>query len=171
MLPGWAADSKLQVATVPELKDVTLGFVPDRDGKFTLDFLMSGQLKGVDIYLYDSLNDTTTKVGDGQSYSFSAKKGDSQNRFSLTSSAKNAFLSIDESLLEVTSTTGGKIMVVNNSSKVLSAFVYDSNGAFVQRVEVDANGKATIKDGLIKGMYMVRLQNSEVNDVRRVIVE
>lgn len=166
-----ADDSKLQVATVPELKDVTLGFVPDRDGKFTLDFLMSGQLKGVDIYLYDSLNDTTTKVGDGQSYSFSAKKGDSQNRFSLTSSAKNAFLSIDESLLEVTSTTGGKIMVVNNSSKVLSAFVYDSNGAFVQRVEVDANGKATIKDGLIKGMYMVRLQNSEVNDVRRVIVE
>ena len=166
-----ADDSKLQVATVPELKDVTLGFVPDRDGKFTLDFLMSGQLKGVDIYLYDSLNDTTTKVGDGQSYSFSAKKGDSQNRFSLTSSAKNAFLSIDESLLEVTSTTGGKIMVVNNSSKVLSAFVYDSNGAFVQRVEVDANGKAIIKDGLIKGVYMVRLQNSEVNDVRRLTVE
>lgn len=163
-------DSELQVATVPELKGVALGFIPDKNGKYTLEFSLLGQLKGADIYLHDALNGTTTKVGERQSYSFSAKKSDSQNRFSLTSSAKNAYLSVDESLLDVTATTDGKIMIVNRSSKTVSAFIYDSNGAFVQRAEIKANGKVAM-DSLAKGLYMIRLQNSEVNDVRRVTLE
>ena len=163
-------ESKLQVATVPTLNGVALGFAPDKNGKYTLEFSLSGQLQDADIYLHDVLNGNTTKVGNGKSYSFSANKGDSQNRFSLTSSAKNQFLSLGESLLEVLSTNGGKIMIVNRSSKTVSAFVYNSNGTFVQRTDVKANGKA-MTDNLVKGMYMVRLQNSEVNDIRRVKVE
>ena len=163
-------DSKLQVATVPELKGVTLGFVPDRDGKFTLDFSLSGLLKHSDIYLHDAVTGTTQLVDEGKPYSFNAKKRDAVNRFTLSYSNKNAFLSVDESLLDVTATTDGKIMVVNGSSKNVSTFIYDSDGEFVQRAEVKANGKVAM-DRLAKGLYMIRLQNSEVNDVRRVIVE
>ena len=165
-----ADDSKLQVATVPELNSVSLGFIADIDGKYTFEFAQMGQLKGTDIYLHDAVTGTTQQIGDEQSYSFTAKRGESPDRFRLSSKVNGTFLSADEALLDVSIKDGG-IMIINASSKVLSAFVYDSNGAFVQRVEVDANGKATIKDGLIKGMYMVRLQNSEVNDVRRLTVE
>ena len=163
-------DSKLQVATVPELKGVTLGFVPDRDGKFTLDFSLSGQLKQSDIYLHDAVTGTTQLVGEGKPYSFSAKKGDAVNRFSLSYSNKNTFLTVDESLLEVTATNDRKILVVNNSSKSCSAFVYDAKGAILQQVEVKAKNKA-VMSSFVKGTYMVRLQNSEVNDVRRVTLK
>ena len=163
-------DSKLQVATVPELNSVSLGFIADTDGEYTFEFAQMGQLKGTDIYLHDAVTGTTHEIEDGKSYSFTAKKGESPGRFRLSSKDNGTFLSADEALLDV-STKDGAIMIVNASSNVLSAFVYDSNGAFVQRVEVDANGKASIKSGLVKGMYMVRLQNSEVNDVRRVTVE
>ena len=163
-------DSKLQVATVPELKGVTLGFVPDRDGKFTLDFSLSGQLKQSDIYLHDAVTGTTQLVGEGKSYSFSAKKGDAANRFSLSYSNKNTFLTVDESLLEVTATNDGKIMVINSSKKSCSVFVYDAQGSFLQQVEVKAKNKA-VMSSFVKGTYMVRLQNSEVNDVRRVTLK
>ena len=163
-------DSKLQVATVPELNGVSLGFVPDKDGEYTFDFSAAGILKGADIYLHDAVTGTSEKVGDEQSYTFSAKKGDAVNRFVLTSAGNNRFLSVDESLLEVVATNKGEIILVNGSSKACMAFVYNSKGDFLQQVEVKANSKQVMKD-FAKGAYMVRLQNSEVNDVRRVIIE
>lgn len=163
-------DSKLQVATVPELNGVSLGFVPEKDGEYTFDFSASGILKGADIYLHDAVTGTSEKVGDEQSYTFSAKKGDAVNRFVLTSAGNNRFLSVDESLLEVVATNKGEIMIVNGSRKTCMAFVYNSKGDFLQQIEVKANSKQVMKD-FAKGAYMVRLQNSEVNDVRRVTVE
>ena len=165
-----ADDSKLQVATVPEVNSVSLGFIADVDGKYTFEFAQMGQLKGTDIYLHDAVTGTTQQIGNGQPYSFTAKKGTSLGRFRLSSKDYGTFLSADEALLDVTVSIDGKIMVVNNSSKSVSAFVYDSNGAFVQRAEVQANGKAAMNN-LAKGLYMIRLQNSEVSDVRRVTVE
>lgn len=79
-------------------------------------------------------------------------------------------MSIDEALLEVAVTNDGEILIVNSSSRTVSAFVYDSNGVFLQQLEVNANDK-TIIDSVEKGTYIVRLQNSHVNDVRRVTVE
>lgn len=163
-------DSKLQVATVPELNGVTLGFIPDIDGKYILDFSLSGQLKGVDIYLHDAVTNTTQHVGDGRSYSFEAKKGESANRFSLTYTNKNRFLSDDEAAIGVTATNDRKIVIVNGSNKDCSVFVSDSNGTFLESVEVKSQGKS-IMNNFAKGTYMVRLQNSDVNDVRRVVVK
>lgn len=163
-------NSKLQVATVPELNGVSVGFVPDSYGKFTLDFSLWGRLKGDDIYLHDAVTGTTERVGDGHSYSFESNKGDSANRFSLTYTHKNRFLSVGESLIEVFAIEGGSIIVTNDSNKACQAAVYDSNGTFVQRLQVSAKGKVTIAN-LAKGAYMVRLQNSEINDVRRVMIK
>ena len=163
-------ESKLQVATVPELDSLSLGFIADIDGKYTFEFAQMGQLKGTDIYLHDAVTGITQQVGDEQSYSFTAKRGEAANRFSLSSKENSAFLSIDEALLEVAVTNDGEILIVNSSSRTVSAFVYDSNGVFLQQLEVKANDK-TIIDSVEKGTYMVRLQNSHVNDVRRVTVE
>ena len=163
-------ESKLQVATVPELDSVSLGFIADIDGKYTFEFAQKGKLKGTDIYLHDAVTGTTQQVGDGQSYSFTAKRGEAGNRFSLSSKDNSAFLSVDESLVEVSATSDGEIKIVNSSSRTVSAFVYDSNGVFLQQLEVKANDK-TIIDSVEKGIYLVRLQNSHVNDVRRVTVE
>jgi hypothetical protein len=163
-------ESKLQVATVPELDSLSLGFIADIDGKYTFEFAQMGQLKGTDIYLHDAVTGITQQVGDEQSYSFTAKRGEAANRFSLSSKENSAFLSVDESLVEVSATSDGEIKIVNSSSRTVSAFVYDSNGVFLQQLEVNANDK-TIIDSVEKGTYMVRLQNSHVNDVRRVTVE
>jgi hypothetical protein len=163
-------ESKLQVATVPELDSLSLGFIADIDGKYTFEFAQMGQLKGTDIYLHDAVTGITQQVGDEQSYSFTAKRGEAANRFSLSSKDNSAFLSVDESLVEVSATSDGEIKIVNSSSRTVSAFVYDSNGVFLQQLEVKANDK-TIIDSVEKGTYMVRLQNSHVNDVRRVTVE
>lgn len=163
-------DSKLQVATVPQLDSLSLGFIADIDGKYTFEFAQMGQLKGTDIYLHDAVTGITQQVGDEQSYSFTAKRGEAANRFSLSSKENSAFLSTDEALLEVAVTNDGEILIVNSSSRTVSAFVYDSNGVFLQQLEVNANDK-TIIDSVEKGTYMVRLQNSHVNDVRRVTVE
>ncbi|HKM45701.1 MAG TPA: T9SS type A sorting domain-containing protein, partial [Dysgonamonadaceae bacterium] len=163
-------DSKLQVATVPQLDSLSLGFIADIDGKYTFEFAQMGQLKGTDIYLHDAVTGITQQVGDEQSYSFTAKRGEAANRFSLSSKENSAFLSTDEALLEVAVTNDGEILIVNSSSRTVSAFVYDSNGVFLQQLEVNANDK-TIIDSVEKGTYIVRLQNSHVNDVRRVTVE
>ena len=88
-------DSKLQVATVPPLNGVSLGFVPDQDGQYTFDFSASGILKGADIYLHDAVTGSSEKISDGQSFTFSAKKGDAVNRFVLSSAGSNRFLSVD----------------------------------------------------------------------------
>ncbi len=65
-------DSNLQVTTVPELNNVSLGFVPDIDGKYTLDFSLSEQLQGTRIYLEDAVADTKVPVVEGSTYQFTA---------------------------------------------------------------------------------------------------
>ena len=163
-------ESKLQVATVPELDSLSLGFIADFDGKYTFEFAQKGKLKGTDIYLHDAVTGTTQQVGDGQSYSFTAKRGEAGNRFSLSSKDNSAFLSVDESLVEVSATSDGEIKIVNSSSRTVSAFVYNIAGVFVKRVEVKDNSESVLSN-IAKGEHIVRLQNSNLNDVRRVAVE
>ena len=162
-------NSKLQVATVPDMKNVSLGFIPDSDGRYTLEFSLSGQLKNAEIYLHDEVTKAKERIHDGGSYSFDAKKGETPNRFRLAYTATVTQLSPDEELIDVTAITDGKIKIVNRSNNDCSAFI-SGTGAPRERIEVKAGGEETV-EGLDKGIYIIRLQNAEVTDVRRVTIK
>lgn len=162
--------SQLQVATVPAINKVVLGFIPEMDGKYTLDFAPSAHLKGMDIYLHDTKTGTTHRVSKEQSYSFDAKRGDAVNRFNLSYAANNSVLSEDEVLIDVITTKEGEISIVNGSSNTCTALVSDGSGKLLQRIEVKGKSESVIKD-IAKGVYMIRLQNAGLNDVRRVVVK
>ena len=162
-------DSNLQVATVPELNNVSLGFVPDIDGKYTLDFSLSEQLQGTRIYLEDAVADTKVPVVEGSTYQFTATKGQLAKRFSLTSVSKSTFPSIDESLIKISTSVDGKISIANESSKACSVFIYDTKGTFIKHLEVKGDNREVL-DGFNRGIYLVRLQTGEVTDNKKLIV-
>lgn len=162
--------SKLQVATVPDMNSVRLGFVAEADGKYTFDFSLQGTLKGADLFLYDAVTGRSTRINDNGSYIFEAKKGEDATRFRLAYTGNNKFLSTEEALIDVSVTETGKIKVANGSGKPCSVFVSGANGAHLQRVEAEADSETEITvPG--NGTYMIRLQSAVMNDVRRVIVQ
>ena len=163
-------NSKLQVATVPDMDNVSLGFTPDSDGKYTFEFSLSGQLKSAEIYLHDEVTKVRERILDGGSYSFDAKKGETPNRFRLAYTASRSQLSADEGLIDVTATADGKIKIVNRSKNDCSVFVSDMNGVSRGSIEVRAGSEGTI-GSLPGGTYIVRLQNAEITDARRINIK
>lgn len=162
-------ESLLQVATVPAIDNVSLGFEADSDGEYTLEFSLSQQMNSIEVYLHDKANGASMRVRNGDSYTFEAKKGDASTRFSLTTTGDLRAIG-DEALIDVEPTSDGKILIRNGSGNSCSAFISNLQGTIVQRVEVGANSEIEI-ESVTSGIYVVRLQNAEVNDARKIRVE
>lgn len=160
----------LQVSTVPDFNSIVLGFIPAVDGEYQLDLSWSEELKGGALYLNDLLTGIQKRIAKGGTYVFHAKKGDSVNRFSLSYTENTHSFSEEENLIEVTSTADGQMKVKNESGSSCMLFISTENGTFLQRVEVASRESKTVED-LPAGVYVVRLQNAQVNDVRKVIVK
>lgn len=160
----------LQVSTVPDFNSIVLGFIPAVDGEYQLDLSWSEELKGGALYLNDLLTGVQKRIAKGGTYVFHAKKGDSVNRFSLSYTENTHSFSEEENLIEVTSTADGQMKVKNESGSSCMLFISTENGTFLQRVEVASRESKTVED-LPAGVYVVRLQNAQVNDVRKVIVK
>ncbi|WP_294080269.1 hypothetical protein [Proteiniphilum sp. UBA5384] len=161
--------SRLQVATVPDMHNVRIGFVPDDNGRYTLEFSLSEQLRNAEIYLYDEARNVKERIHHGGSYTFEAGKGEKTARFRLTSTAAFSQLSTEEELIDVTASADGRITISNRSKNDCSAFI-SGREAPRERIEVRAGGERTI-EGLPKGTYVVRLQNAEVTDARKVTIQ
>ena len=165
-----AGEERFQVAAVPGLDNLQLGFEADADGTYTIEFALSDHWTTEEIYLHDLATGTQERVMNGGSYTFEAKKGDSGSRFRLSSSG-NGIPGNDESEKVTVNATGdGKIVISNNGSRDCTAFVSDTGGKHLQQLEVRA-GDEQVVENITRGIYIVRLQNAVVNDVRRVVVE
>lgn len=161
-------EDRFQISTVPALDNLKLGFNADIDGEYTIEFALSGHLSGSEIYLHDLLTNNKVEVRNGGSYTFRANKSDSTSRFSLSASDGNPTLQGDEAIIEVSSAEG-KIINRNGSEIAVSVFISNMSGGSLNQVEVSA-GKQQVIDNLPSGNYIVRLQNAELNDVRRVVI-
>lgn len=159
---------QFQVATVPGLDNVTLGFTADADGKYTIDFALSDHWTSQEIYLQDLSTGTRTRVTKNGSYTFSAKKGDSTARFRLSSSG-DIPITDEAAMITVNTTADGHIAIVNNGSSDCTVFVSNTAGTLLQKLEVKA-GSEQVVENPGTGSYVVRLQNAVINDVRRVVV-
>lgn len=162
-------ESQLQVATVPTMENVLLGFEADADGKYTLEFSLSEQLNTVEIHLQDLVTGTSQRLSDGGSYQFEAKKGDTAARFRLSQSGEFTVTG-DEALIDIEPVGDGKVMIRNRSGNACTAFLSNDKGAVLQRVEVSAGGEEVLEN-MSAGVYVVRLQNATVNDARKVTVD
>lgn len=166
-----ATDStRLQVATVPSMDRVAIGFIPATDGQYTLEFAFSTDLNKDAVYLNDLVTGKTQQISSGDTYSFEAKAGQMLNRFSLSYKAGSRAFSSDEDLIGVAVAEDGKVKITNGSKKSLSAQVSDEKGVLLQRIEVKAGGEVELKD-VASGTYIIRLQNSTLNDVRKITVK
>jgi len=161
-------ESQLQVATVPTMENVLLGFEADADGKYTLEFSLSEQLNTVDIHLQDLVTGMSQRLSDGGSYQFEAKKGDTAARFRLSQSGEFKAPD-DEALIDIEPAGDGKVMIRNRGGSACTAFISNDKGAVLQRVEVSAGGEKVLEN-MSAGVYVIRLQNATVNDARRVVV-
>jgi uncharacterized repeat protein (TIGR01451 family) len=159
--------SKLQVATVPSLDKVAVGFLPTEDGTYTLEFAVSGTSNA--LYLNDLIAGKRQQIVNGGSYTFTASKSEVKNRFTLSYAGESTAFSTDEALISVTPTSDGTIRIANGSDRSCSASLSDEKGRFIQRREVKAGGEESL-EGLAKGTYIVRLQNAVVNDTRKVTI-
>ena len=158
--------SRLQVATVPSMDKVAIGFIPATEGQYTLEFALSDELKKNEIYLNDLLTGNCRQIKNGESYAFEAKAGQPYNRFSLSYKAGSY---TDEALIDVNVTENGMIRITNGSKKSCSVQVSSEKGVLLQRIEVKADGEAELKD-IAPGTYVIRLQNATLNDVRKIVL-
>lgn len=163
-------NSQFQVATVPETDNVKLGFTPDaKSGRYTFNFLLSEEMRHGSIYFHDIVTGAKIRITNGATYTFEAGKENPAVRFRLSGNAIISPNSPDESLIQVVSESG-KIKISNASEHACSVFISNSSGMLIgHRVEVEGKSSKTIETSG-KGLYIVRLQNAVVNDIRRVTV-
>ena len=157
-----------QVATVPGLDNLPLGFEADVDGEYTIEFALSDHWATEEIYLNDLASGTQTRITNGGSYRFAAKKGDSSTRFSLSSSG-GILTGGEAAKITVSSIDAGKIAIHNRSDNDCSVFISNTAGKLLKRLEVVAGDEQTVED-IPGGTHVVRLQNGVINDARKIVV-
>ncbi len=162
-------ESKLQVATVPSMDNVSLGFVAEADGKYTFEFSLSEHINSAGVFLHDQVTGISVELTNGASYTFEASKGETASRFRLTQSGLFGTIG-DEALISVEQNSEGKIVIKNKSRNAVTAFISNSSGATLHNVEIDSDSETEL-DNIGAGLYVVRLQNAVMNDARRLIVK
>lgn len=165
-----AGEERFQVAAVPGLDNLQLGFEADADGKYTIEFALSDHWTTEEIYLHDLATGTQERVMNGGSYTFEAKKGDLGSRFRLSYSGDGIPGGDESAKITVNATGDGRIAISNNSNRDCTVFVSDTAGKLVQKLEV-STGNEQVLENITSGIYIVRLQNAGINDVRKVLVE
>lgn len=154
---------------MPGLNNVSLGFVADADGGYTIEFALSDHWATEKIWLHDLTTGDRTEVTDGGAYSFQAKRGDVPTRFSLSASGSGILTDGENAKIAVHVDGNGQIVVVNHSSNDCSVFISNTAGKLQQRLEVKAGGTQTVE--IPSGTWVVRLQNAVVSDARKIVVE
>lgn len=158
---------KFQVAAVPELNGLLIGFDTDQEGHYDLEFALSDDYAGGAVFIHDLHSDVKQRIVNGGSYSFSAKRGDTGARFRLTYSEDGA----SEELPVLVGRVDKQIFVTNNSKQDYIANVYTTDGKLLRRINVQSGSKS-MTEPLIEGVYVVSLQNPTViSDVRKVVID
>ncbi len=162
---GNTSDEKFQVATVPELENLLIGFDANADGRYTLEFALSDHFAESTIYLLDLDTGVGQPVENNAFYSFDARKGDTGARFKLSYQTDG---NNDESQITV-NTIGRQIVIINHSNQNYAASVFTVDGKLLRQIEVKAGSRETAD--VLDGVYIVRLQNDQTSMVKKVVTK
>ena len=158
-------NDKFQVAGVPELNNLLIGFDADKDGQYTLEFALSDHFAKGAVYLHDLQSGAKHRITNSTSYSFDAKRGDSGARFRLSYGCDE---NVDD--LHVVSTNGREIIILNQDALDCTVTLFTIEGKLLRRLKVLAGHREVMKVQT-GGAYIVHLQNAFTNDVHKVLVE
>ncbi|GAA5581255.1 minor fimbrium subunit Mfa5 [Porphyromonas gingivalis] len=158
-------NDKFQVAGVPELNNLLIGFDADKDGQYTLEFALSDHFAKGAVYLHDLQSGAKHRITNSTSYSFDAKRGDSGARFRLSYGCDE---NVDDS--HVVSTNGREIIILNQDALDCTVTLFTIEGKLLRRLKVLAGHREVMKVQT-GGAYIVHLQNAFTNDVHKVLVE
>ncbi|PVZ03974.1 hypothetical protein C7382_1391, partial [Porphyromonas loveana] len=162
---GPMGDDKFQVAAVPEINGLLVGFDAEKEGRYVLEFALSDDYAEGAVFIHDLHTDMKQRVVNGSSYSFEAKRGDTGARFRL-SYVEGA----DDELAQIqVGTVANRIVITNNTSHDYQASVYATDGRLLQRINVPA-GSEMKSDPMIAGGYVVNLQSPTTNGSAKKVV-
>ncbi|MDO5663790.1 MAG: hypothetical protein Q4G63_00865 [Bacteroidia bacterium] len=157
-------NSKLQVATVPDMVGTEFSFVADANENYTVNFAVTPDVETRRLYLRDLRSKQLIPIRNGVEVMVSGYKGDAGNRFRVVSEA-----AISNVLSSVEVFAHDRIIsVVNHSDENCTAYVYDAGG----RLSAQRAVKAKTTEYLnipIQGVYVVKVIGKTVNEVKRVV--
>lgn len=168
-----SGEEMFQVASVPNPDGLSIGFEPDGDGSsYELQFALSEHWAKEEIFLHDLKTGEQQRVVDGGSYKFKASKEDTAARFRLSYSGSGIFAQeIEESDIQTQTLGDGKIFIKNNSNNQCSIFISESeSGNLLTHIEIEAGNEIVIEN-MQEGVYLIRIENDHLNDIRRLIVK
>ena len=163
-------NSRFQVASIPQFSNIVLGLLADNEGEYNLEFKVSSSLAGRGLLLYDKVTGEQMVINEENSYRFRAEKGDNPGRFVLSEGATNNALSACELLIKVKVGNKGSIDIDNGCKNAVAAYIYDNQGKLLHQAELEGYQKSSITVNS-KGVYIVRLQNADLSDLRKVMID
>ena len=158
------SNDKFQVAVVPELNGLMVGFDADKEGSYILNFALSDYYAGGAVFLHDLRSDVKQRIVNGGSYPFEAKRGVRVFRLSYVKDT-------DDELAQVqVGTDANRIVVTNNTSWNYVVSIYATDGKLLKVLNVPAESEKKTMP-MIAGAYIVNLQSpTAISDVRKVVI-
>lgn len=167
---GSSTDERFAVSTLADWNNLAIGFDAPVDGKYVLEFALTSVPAGAQLVLHDQKTGKNILVENGASYTFQAKQGESSTRFLLSYSGSSLSIMDESSSITVTSPRSGRALIDNGSGHDCTVFISNLQGELMRQVEVKAQQTVGV-DNLSSGMYIIRLENAYVNDVRRLTIK
>ena len=160
-----SGDDRFQVATIPTFNNLTLGLNADTKGEYKLEFKLSDHFVNKEIYLHDITSGKKILISDGATYSFNSDAGNFSSRFRLLSSSVD-----DKTDVILVSVVDHKIIINNITPNSCTVFVSGTDGKLLNQINVAPDSKNIIQMDT-PGSYIVRIQNADLHQINKVIIE
>lgn len=145
--------------------EMPLNFKAGENGTYTLSFEVENT-EMTYLHLIDKLTGNDIDLLATPEYTFSAKSGDSENRFRLVFEANgNALVTSNEPFAYF---NGSEWVIENDGNATLQ--VIDVMGRMLRSVTVSGNATTSLPN-LSAGVYVLRLVNSESIRTQKVVIE
>lgn len=169
------AESKYQIATVPEFTGTTFGVNTVKEEKFSITLSVTSDVEMRKLYLHDIHTGRSYPIGNNEEYTFSGANTITNGRFKITESSSPLTGTGQESSLVNIYVRNNQIVVDNQSDKNCVATVYDILGRLLDEKKVFSNsGRYFVGSQLInKGIYIVKIvsEDKSISKSERVLLK
>ena len=171
--PGEAAlyamqDRSYQVTTTDAIGETKVGFVPgDGEQNYKLTFHLDGGDGTQQYTLLDKRTGLTRAIHDGDTYEFTATKGDAAHRFTILGNGAKA--TVDQRGFQITADLRRNFTVKNFTDQPAEALVFDAAGKIQARFTVEPGSENT-GTVVMPGAYVVRVSNKVTTLTQRFVM-
>lgn len=161
-------DRNYQVTTTETIGETKLGFVPTEDEQnYKLTFHIDGADGAQEYTLLDKRTGLTRAIHDGDTYEFTATKGDAAHRFTILGNGAKA--TADQRGFQISADLRRNFTVKNFTDEPAEALVFDAAGKIQARFKVEAGSENT-GTVVMPGAYVVRVSNKVTTLTQRFVM-